>query len=269
MTSTSCSPASLKKITVSAACISLLLAVAASTRADRPKKLLQLDPDAVFVDLFDGMEDGTLEAKLVPKDSLGGKIFITNLTDKPLTVQLPKSFVGVHVLKQFGGGGFGGGGLGGAGGGGFGGGGGLYSIPPEEVAKIPYQSVCLEHGKTEPRPSFDYRIVKVEEYTNNPTLQELLLFVGTRRVNLGAAQAAAWHLNSEMSWQELAAKRYTYVSRPPQPYFSPQHLRGAQNLVALAAAQAREKSEGEQGADSERDGDRTPRRTGHRRFHSR
>jgi hypothetical protein len=84
------------------------------------------------VELFSGMDDGRLETKLVANDSKGGFVFITNNADQTLTVDLPKSFVAVQVLKQLGGGmgmgGMGGGGMGGMGGmgggmGGMGGGG--------------------------------------------------------------------------------------------------------------------------------------------------
>jgi hypothetical protein len=72
-------------------------------------------------------------------------------------------------------------------------------------------------------------------------LQQLITRVGTSRVDLVAAQAAAWHLNSKMSWNELAAKLYTNVGGAgPRPYFSREQLYAAQNLVAQAAQAARE-----------------------------
>ena len=87
-------------------------------------------PAAPLVVLFQGMEDGQLETKVIAKGPFGGSLLITNKTDGPLTVDMPQAFATVHVLKQFGqgggglgGGGFGGGGLGGGGlGGGQGGG---------------------------------------------------------------------------------------------------------------------------------------------------
>ena len=258
------------RVSVLAFCFASVAAWAIVAEADRPVTKPTIDPNAELIDLFDGMAEGALDVKMIPKDALQGNVFIKNTTDKPLTVQLPEACVGLHVLKQFGsgggfgsgqggiggggaggrgggaqatGGGFGGGGMGG--GGGFGGGGGIYSIPAEKVAKIPYQSVCLEHGKPDPRSKFQYLPVPVAEYTSDPVLQQLITRVGTTDgVDLGAAQAAAWNLNSQMSWEELAAKQYTYVGGAgARPYFSPAQLYGAQTLVAQAASAAREEAE--------------------------
>ena len=74
----------------------------------------KFDASAERVELFSGMDDGRLETKIVANDSKGGFVFITNNTDQTLTVDLPKSFVAVQVLKQLGGG-MGMGGMGGMG----------------------------------------------------------------------------------------------------------------------------------------------------------
>src|SRR5579872_6435626 len=92
----------------------------------RPIKKLSYDPAATSVELFEGIEQGAIEATLIPKSSLEGNVFIENKTKKPITVKFPKAVAAAQVLKQgFGGGGMGGGGRGGAGGGagGMGGGG--------------------------------------------------------------------------------------------------------------------------------------------------
>jgi hypothetical protein len=62
---------------------------------------LTLNPDAPVVDLFEGMEHDQFEVRLVAQNPHEGRIFITNKTDKPLTVAVPKGLVGVHVLPQF------------------------------------------------------------------------------------------------------------------------------------------------------------------------
>ena len=86
----------------------------------RPITKPKLDPTAEVVSLFDGIEQQTVEVKYIAKNSKGGNLLITNKTDSPLTIEMPKAFAAVHVLKQVGGGNFGGGGIGG----GIGGGGG-------------------------------------------------------------------------------------------------------------------------------------------------
>ena len=240
---------------------------------------LTFDPAAERVELFAGMESGQFEVTVLPKDEHGGSILIENTTDKPLTVELPEAIVGVQVLKQFGGiggmgggtgmggGGFGGGGGmgggqafgggaggglggggfggGGLGGGGFGGGGGnFFSVPPEKVVRVPYHSVCLEHGKAVPNPRMTYRLTKLEEFTDKPALQELVRLIARNQINPQVAQAAAWHLSDEMSWQELAAKRQPQIAGiGGQPYFTPAELHAAQSLVSTAVAKAKDSDE--------------------------
>lgn len=136
--------------------------------------------------------------------------------------------------------GMGGMGMGGMGMGGMGMGGGFFSVPPERVVSVPYHSVCLAHGKPEPSPKATYRLMKVEDYTKDKTLQELITLVGTRRINQKVAQAAAWHLTDKMSWRQLAMKRVEQLGGlPPVPYFARGHIYGAQSLVARATAEAR------------------------------
>lgn len=239
---------------------------AAGRKSKKPLTKLQHDPNAEEVELFQGIEDGQLTVKLIQKDPFTGNVLIENTTDKPLTVKLPEAVVGVPKhLAQFGaggfggqggggfgggglggqqgggqqqtGGGFGGGGLGGGGlggGGGFfgGGGGGFGSIPPEAVASIPLNTVCLQHGKPDPTSRTDYVLVPVDQYTDDPALRELLKVVGSGKVDKQAAQAAAWHLTDKMSLAELANKSVQHVGGlPPTPYFSAAQLAGADALL--------------------------------------
>ncbi|MEQ9409721.1 MAG: hypothetical protein RIK87_18440 [Fuerstiella sp.] len=152
--------------------------------------------------------------------------------------------------QQNAGGGLGGGGGGGLGGGGGfggqqggGGGGGFFSIPPEKAVKLPYVSACLNHGKADPNPRSNYTIVPIEEYTNDPILQELIVMVGTGRLAPQAAQAAVWNRTDNMGWQALSAK-YSYNSIGLKvPYFSQRDLLGAQQIVATAVGRIRERGE--------------------------
>ncbi|MDP1796560.1 MAG: hypothetical protein Q8K78_03725 [Planctomycetaceae bacterium] len=243
--------------------------------AKRPLKKLTYDPNAEEVDLFKGMESGQLKVKLIPQNSFGGNVLIENTTDKPLTVKFPAAMVGVPKhLAQFGGGGFGGGGQGGFGGGqqgglgggggqqqtgggiggqqgGFGGGqqgggggffgGGAASIPPEQIGSLPFNSVCLQHGKPDPTVKAEYTLVPVEKFSNDPVLKELLATVGTGKVDSQTAQAAAWHLTDKMSWDQLANKALQHTGgAPPTPYFTQAQLFGAQALLAHAKKKAEE-----------------------------
>ena len=224
---------------------------------------------AAGVDLFSAMDDGQADVKFIAKNDRAARILITNKTKQPLHLQLPEAFAGVPVLAQFGGGGGGrggggfgggggglggggggqqsvGGGLGGGGGGGLGGGGGggIFSIPPEQTAKLNVAVVCLDHGLRNPSSSTKYTIVPAEEHlVDRPAVIELLKAFGRGELQHGATQAAAWHLNSGLTWNELAAKLQgtrRSLSRPP--YFNRQEIQAGMAYASaahrLAAANA-------------------------------
>jgi hypothetical protein len=257
-----------------------IAAAATSQAGKRPLKKLTYDPRAPVVDLFYGIEEGTLEAVLVPKNSLEGSVFVENKSDNPITVALPKAIAAVQVLKQgFGAGGAGGGGRGGAaggqggqgqalgggfgggaggglggaggglGGGGLGGGGfqggGLFTVPPEKTAQVPFACVCLNHGRAEPRAQMRYKLVKLETFTSDRALKELLIRVGAGDLDSQAAQAAAWHLTDHMSWEQLSAKQIERLGGvDDEPYFTAAQLSRARELVAHAESRAHQREAG-------------------------
>ncbi len=238
-------------------------------QADRPIKNPKFIPDAERIELFDGLDDGRIAANVIMKDANGGNVLFENKTDKPLTVQLPEALIGVQVFGQCacagcagctagGGAQAAGGGLGGGGGGGFGGGGaggggggGFFSIPPQKRVVVPFHCVCLEHGKPDPKPKMKYALRRVEEFSDDPELHELLKLVGTGKINPQIAQAAAWNIASDMSWRELAMKKVDRLGGTPStPYFSRANLLKAQQLVAFTEGRVRERDEN---TDADRD----------------
>ncbi len=249
----------------------LLQSIAFAGPKDRPLTTTKFDPSAEQINLFDGMKDGSLEVKVIAKDALGGNLFIKNTKKEPLTVKMPEGFVAVPVLAQFGGAGGGqqgglGGQQGGQGGGGGqqaagggqggqqggqggqqgGGGSGFFSIPPERTLRVPYTSVCLEHGKPEPHPRSNYTIIPIEEYTDEPVLQSLITMVASGRLDTQSAQAAAWHVSSSKSWNELSGMKYDRVGTADTPLFSNAELSTAQNIVATAVHLSKEKEKAPQ-----------------------
>jgi len=243
----------------------------------RPRVITQpkLDPAAAKLELFAGLKNGAYTTQVIPKNSDGGSLLITNTTDQPLTVAFPKSFVAVHVLKQFGappagnlfnnqppggnvagqqpggqqaiGGGAqppgnGNGNLFGPAGNGPGGnangvGNGFFSIPPERTVRVAYVSACLEHGKPDPTPRAKYELVQTAEYTNDIVLQELIEVVAAGKANRNAVQAAVWHRTDDMSWQDLSRK-FSYSVRGKVPYFKTQELQDAKRIAEAAVARA-------------------------------
>ncbi len=220
---------------------------------------------AEVVEMFRAMEDGKIDVKLIPRNSKQSNVLIKNKTDKPLSVQLPDAFAGVPVLAQIGGrggggigggGGRGGGGLGGGGGqslgggfgggggggGGRGGGGGIFNVPPEKVGKLRVTTVCLEHGKPEPRPAMKYEIKPIAEFTDEEEVHELCRMLGSGLVDQRSAQAAAWHLSSDMTWQQLAAKQLKFANGMTRPYFHRTEIQRVMQVVSMAKQLAQQRN---------------------------
>ena len=245
-----------------AAILLLATTVLAADRRARLTKIGGYNPADPTVEMFEAIEKGDISVKLIPKDSTQCRVLIENKTDKPLNVKLPKTFAGVPVLAQFGGGGMGGGrgggnrggggggmgggnqsmgggmGGGGMGGGGMGGGGmgggGMFNVPPEKVGQLKVTTVCLEHGKDEPRAAIPYEIRPLESVTTKSGVHELCQSLGNAQLNQRAAQAAVWHLNNDMSWQELAAKRLRSANGTSRPYFTPAEIQNGMRIAVTA-----------------------------------
>ncbi|MDX1945352.1 MAG: hypothetical protein SFU86_08085 [Pirellulaceae bacterium] len=219
-------------------------------------------PPAEVVELFAGMKSGDIEVKVIPKDSTGGMIIVKNKTSKPLTIRLPAAFAAVPVAAQFGGGlgggGMGGGGMGAGGGGGnqgrgggrggggmggmggMGGGGGMFNVGPDKVAKGKFVGVCLDHGKKDPNPRVPYTLVPIESYAKDASIGELVQMAANGQIDQHSAQAAVWHLQNGLGWQELAAKiGAKHLNGTTEPYFTSAHLELA--LAATKVAQQRAK----------------------------
>ena len=234
-------------------------------------------PAAETVEMFAAIEAGQIDVKLIPKDSKECRVLIENKTKKPLTVKLPSAFAGVPVLAQGGLGGMGMGGAGGMGGrgnrggmtggggmqgmgggfggmggggmgmggmmggmGGMGGGGGFFNVAPEKVGKMKITTVCLEHGKEEPRAAAQYEIKPIEEFTDKTEVHKLLGMLGNGMMPQRVAQVAAWHLSNDMSWQELAGKQLRFANGTRAPYFSPAEIQAGMQAVAAATKLAKQ-----------------------------
>ena len=257
-------------ITLAAAFLSTDVSAAKKTKIPLTKEPAR-NHDAV--EMFKAMKDGDIEVNLIGLDSTKANVIIKNKTKKPLAIRLPEAFAGVPALAQFGGGGMGGmgggmgggggggqgmgggmsGGMGGMGGGGGGMGGGFFNVAPERVRKLNVDVVCLDHGKKDPNPRMKYKIVPIETYTKKPEVIEVCKMLGHGRVPQNAAQAATWHMQNGLSFNELARKDKVRLrlSNYVQKWFTPQELMYAQQLVAFATKRAKDtpiKSPGEEQA---------------------
>lgn len=218
--------------------------------------------DPVQTKLFEAMEQGLIDVKITTHSAFDAKVTVRNKSGVHLLVELPETFAAVPVAQfgdDFGGGGGGGGGRGSRGGGrggggggggqnqssgggfgggggggmgGMGGGGGGWSLPPEKILRQDVKTVCLEHGKKEPKRHINYVVRPLETVTDKPEVHKICALVGNRAVNQDAAQAAVWHYNNGLTWEELANKRIQERVDSPQTvqYFSPEQIMYAMNL---------------------------------------
>ena len=171
------------------------------------------------IDLHEAIDSGTIDVKLIVKNGQQARIVAKNNTDQPLTIQVPEAFAAVPVLAQTtqGGGGTGSG---------------LFNVPPEKVAKHDVGFVCLEHGKPDPRSTMQYELKPISAITTDPAVVAILQMHGRRQIPHAVAQAAAWHLENGLSWQQLASKERKNLSVPNTPYFSRAVLQWASQLAA-------------------------------------
>jgi hypothetical protein len=243
--------ASLKKIV----CTLVAIAIPVAAWSAPPSKTKNESP-AKTVDLFAGMESGEIEVAMFMKDSTEGTMTVANKTDKPLTIKIPEAFAGVPVLAQRRGGGGGGGmggGMGGGGGGmqgmgggmmggmggrggGMGGGmGGMMNIGPDKVQKVKLAAVCLDHGKTDPNPRVPYQPVPINSYAKDPAIAELIKLMCHAQLDQHSAQAAAWHLQNGLTWEEMAQKiGAKHIDGRQEPYFTADQLNRALAATTIA-----------------------------------
>jgi hypothetical protein len=248
--------------------VAVMLLATTLVASDQIKGVRKYNPQDETVELFSAVDDGKLEVKLIPKDSTRCRVLITNKTEKPLNVSLPDAFAGVPVLAQMGmfppgmnnnlnnpntgaqqigiGNRFGNNGrqgnqffnLGGPGnnlGPGMGPNFAPFNVAPEKVAQLRLTSVCLEHGKPDPRPKMAYQLRPIETVTDKAELHEVCRMLGRGELGQPAAQAAAWHLANGMSWKQLAGlKRKIAMGRIVERYFTAEELAEGKKAVETA-----------------------------------
>ena len=226
-------------------------------------------------EMYSAIESGDIEVTIKTVSEKKSNIIVTNKSEKPLAIAMPGTFSAVPVLRQqlgqggFGqgggrglgrggrngqqgigggfGGGFGGGGFGGFGGGqgGFGGGGGgVFNIPPGEVGKVAVTTVCLEHGKPNPRSSIPYTIRPLSEVSTDPKVSEICQMLAADEIAQPVAQAAAWHVTDDLDWNKLLTmNRLERMDGYFERFFTPQQLIFAKGVVSEATRRAKEKTE--------------------------
>jgi hypothetical protein len=136
---------------------------------------------------------------------------------------------GMGGMQGMGGGMMGGMGMGGMGMGGMGMGmGGMMNIAPDKVQKIKIAAVCLDHGKADPSPRVPYKPIPLESYAKDPAVVEVVKLMCAGQLDQHSAQAAAWHLQNGLTWDELARKiGVKHIDGRTEPYFTSAQLQRA------------------------------------------
>ncbi len=242
----------------------MLASLVTSSDAGKPAIPAQKAIDGLpVVPLFELLKAEQIDARLVHKNESSGNLFVDNKFEKSINVQMPEAFVGVHVLNQgffdnqnqnnqnqnsqSGGQSLGGQTTGGGASNSSQNGPAIFSVPPGKVVRIPVKTVCLEHGRPTPASRMEYRIFKVERFSKDPALFELLTAVANEKHSQKVAQAAAWYMASDKSWKQLAAMRFRRSGGlPDRPEFTQSQLVSARklagNLQMLAEAKSRSKN---------------------------
>jgi hypothetical protein len=202
-------------------------------------------------EMFEAMESGDIDVIIKTIDEKKSNVIVTSKSDKPLAILMPETFAAVpraNLQGGLGAPGGGGGGFGGGGqqGGGFGGGGGgrggVFNIPPGKVGKVSLTTVCLEHGKPNPTLKMDYTIAPLKAVTSDASVSEICRMLANDEVIQPVAQAASWNITDGLSWQQmLVLNRLERMDGYFERFFSPNQLRFAQQVVAVAAQRAEER----------------------------
>jgi hypothetical protein len=84
--------------------------------------------------------------------------------------------------------------------------GGFFSVGPDKAIKLKLATVCLDHGLADPNPRVPYELVPIESYAKDPAVATVLTLMVRGQLDQPSAQAACWHLQNGLSWNELKAK---------------------------------------------------------------
>lgn len=108
-------------------------------------------------------------------------------------------------------------------------------IGPKKDRKMDVTIVCLEHGKPDPSPRMAYKMVPIEEFSDDARVAAVCQALGYGQLTQKTAQAATWNIMDGLTWQQLANKNKVeskYLGNIR--WFTGMELRMAQAVVAEA-----------------------------------
>jgi len=127
-----------------------------------------------------------------------------------------------------------------------------FNVPARKAVAVRSPTVCLDYGRREPTPRIPYRLVALDTVSQDAKLAVILGGLSSGHVPQKVAQAAAWHLSSGRTWEQLAAEVIDRAGGDPDvPFFSAAELAAAQRVVAIATTVAGKQAAPETPSDAE------------------
>lgn len=117
-----------------------------------------------------------------------------------------------------------------------------FTVAAGATVAVKVPTVCLEHGKREPTARMPYRLTAFEKVSQDPKVALILGGLASGHLSQKVAQAAAWHLASGQTWQQLAAEVIDRAGGDPDlPVFSAAELVAARQAVDVVTRLAAER----------------------------
>ncbi len=111
-----------------------------------------------------------------------------------------------------------------------------FTVVAGKTVAIRVPTVCLEYGRREPMPRMPYRLEPLSKASQDPRVALILGGLASGQLTQKVAQAAAWHLSSGRTWDQLAAEVIDRAGGDPDlPVFSRAELAAAKRAVEIAA----------------------------------
>jgi hypothetical protein len=89
----------------------------------------------------------------------------------------------------------------------------------------------------------------IDTCSSDPRLQDVMTALASGAISQKVAQAAAWHISSGRTWEQLAAEVISMAGGDPDvPFFTPAELAAAQRLVDASAKRHKPSGESSPGS---------------------
>ena len=109
-----------------------------------------------------------------------------------------------------------------------------FTVVAGQTLALRVPTVCLEYGRREPTPRMPYRLEPLAKVSEDPKLAIVLGGLASGQLTQKVAQAAAWHIASGRTWEQLAAEVIDRAGGDPDvPLFTAADLDAARKAVEI------------------------------------